>query len=214
MPKYLVCLDTETGGLFPGKHPLLELACIVADADSGAHLQTYHALVGYESLPPSTAYALRMNRYLERVNDPDSGVKVVPAKALAQEFFTWFNRMTQVEYPDYVFLGHNPNFDIDFINAFMSQQLDMTGWSSLVPRDKTRDTRELVKMLMDSGYLPGLWSPKFEVVVKHMAERTSHNIRANVKGQVHDALWDASYTINLYRWGIKTLRAGQHVVTT
>lgn len=210
MPKYLIALDTETGGLFAGKHPLLEIACIVADARTGEYLDRYHTLIGYEELPQSTAFALRMNRYLERVHDPDSKVTVKPAKVVASEFFTWYNRMTQVEYPDHVLLGHNPNFDIDFVAAFMREYLGVDGWTSLISRDKTRDTRELIKFMMDAGYLPKLWSPKFEVVVKYLAEteKMPGKVRAQVDGQVHDALWDTSYTIELYRWGVNVIKQG------
>lgn len=206
MPKYLVALDTETGGLFPGKHPMLELACIVADAKTGEHLEVFHALVGYEKLPPSTAYALRMNRYLERINDPNTLARVISARDLARDFFTWFNRVTQEEYKDYVFLGHNPDFDLDFVNAFMFKNLDLSGWSSLIPRDKVRDTRQMVAFMIDSGFFPGLRTPKFEVVMDYLGNKLFP--KGDVRGQVHDANWDAAMTVELYRYTTRLIRDG------
>lgn len=40
-----IFLDTETGGLNPAKHPLLEIAFVIVDLLSGQTLETYQSLV-------------------------------------------------------------------------------------------------------------------------------------------------------------------------
>ena len=66
----------------------------------------------------------------------------------------------------------------------------------MVGRDETRDTRHLVKLLIDAGRLGSLKSPKFEHVVKHMGNMLIVDENC---GQMHDALYDTAKTIELYR---------------
>lgn len=105
-----IFLDTETGGLNPSKHPLLEIAFVIADLNSKEVLSTYTSLVK----PSITDWnlcdkdALRINGFKLQEFEDSKDIKQV-----AEEILEIFDKLN-IHRKNSVFICQNPSFDRAF----------------------------------------------------------------------------------------------------
>lgn len=111
-----IFLDTETGGLNPSKHPLLEIAFIIKDLNSKDILSTYSALIK----PSLTQWqlcdkeALKINGFkLEEFHEAKE------LSEIADEVFTIFEKLN-IHRKNAVFICQNPSFDRVFFSQLLS----------------------------------------------------------------------------------------------
>jgi DNA polymerase-3 subunit epsilon len=99
----LVFIDTETTGLDPLKHELLELAAIRTTPDGREVTATYHALIRPTRIETADTAALSVNGYT-----PEKWSGAVDCETALGELAKLVT--------DAVVVGHNVSFDLGFIN--------------------------------------------------------------------------------------------------
>lgn len=161
----LVFIDTETTGLRPEVHEIIEIAIIVEN--NGCIQNTYHWKVKPENLENASETALQINGY----NAKDW--------CNAVSFSQIGEQIRQILKGQYI-VGHNPQFDLDFINEML--------FRSHLPGVKGRliDTKQLA---FEHLYALGCTSLSFDNIRKFMGYTD--------KG-AHTALIDAQQTRRLY----------------
>lgn len=101
----LIFLDTETTGLNPEKHEIIELAMIRVEPSGERY--TYHWYIKPEHIETADEIALRVNKYHERIELWEKeGVTFASIAPILQDVVR-----------DGVFAGHNVGFDLDFLSA-------------------------------------------------------------------------------------------------
>jgi len=104
--KFLAFLDTETGGLIPGKSPVLEIATILTDLE-GNDIGTFESKILLRPGDVVDPAAAKINGY-------DASVWQKEAKPFA-EYMAWLHGLIpfgSVAIP----VGHNVGFDRDMID--------------------------------------------------------------------------------------------------
>ncbi|NGX39018.1 MAG: hypothetical protein KR126chlam1_00336 [Chlamydiae bacterium] len=111
-----IFLDTETNGLNPQKHCILELAYKIIDIQSGELLHSYQAVIGQPKHNWDTAdpHSLLINGF--RWEEVSEGL---PKEEVAGAIITAFAQCG-IKRGDAVFICQNPSFD----RAFFSQLID------------------------------------------------------------------------------------------
>jgi DNA polymerase-3 subunit epsilon len=99
--KPLAVLDTETTGLIPGKHEVIEVAVLVGDT-------LHHWLVRPERLEDAEPKALEVNGYARNPERWDGAKTMLE---VAPEILTVLKGA--------VVVGHNVGFDLDMLNGHM-----------------------------------------------------------------------------------------------
>jgi DNA polymerase-3 subunit epsilon len=99
--KPLAFLDTETTGLTPGRHEVIEVAALVGD-------RLYHWMVRPERLEDAEPKALEVNGYA-RFPERWEGAKTM--KEVGPEIMAALKGT--------VIVGHNVGFDLDMLNGHM-----------------------------------------------------------------------------------------------
>lgn len=105
-----IFLDTETGGLNPSKHPLLEIAFVIFDLNSKEILSSYNALIK----PSLTDWNLCDNEAL-RINGFkfEEFEEAKEMSYIADEILTIFEKLN-IHRKNAVFICQNPSFDRAF----------------------------------------------------------------------------------------------------
>lgn len=100
-------LDTETTGLDPQRHELLEVAVVLRGATAGRDCELHFAL----NIDPACADegALRVNRYWERRDE--LAQRTIPEAEARASLNAWLDGA--------VVVGNNPQFDLRFIEHFL-----------------------------------------------------------------------------------------------
>jgi oligoribonuclease len=111
-----VFLDTETNGLNPRKHRLVELAYKFIDVQTGEIKEEFQAMIGLslEAWQQSDPESLRINGFSwEEVSKGKNETEV--AKEVVEKFTRW-----KIQRGNAVFICQNPSFD----RIFFSQLID------------------------------------------------------------------------------------------
>jgi DNA polymerase-3 subunit epsilon len=177
--KYLV-IDTETGGLDPKKNALLEIGVRLYDED-GKMLQAFHRKIMWDSLDNTTISvgALAVNQC--NPLDGDNGSKV------AFDFARWVGNMSSPK--DVVLLGHNLQFDCDFISEFL-ERYGYVGWMEPF-RHRKIDTQHIALFAQEVGLLPPHVRLSLNTLHRHFF---GEDIQKH-----HTALADVEATFSVYR---------------
>lgn len=169
----LVFIDTETGGLSPEKHQLLEIVCIITSPDASQVIRRIgRRVLPYEgrSIDPG---ALKINGI-----DPYCEAWRKTAKPLRDALVDLLDKLPE----KYVLVAHNAPFDVRFLNDGCAQA-GLPAWS--VRASEVRDTKKIAEPL--KRHLPGL---RLEHLCAHYGV---HNAKA------HSALADTEALIQVYR---------------
>ena len=177
--KYLV-IDTETGGLDPKKNALLEIGARLYD-DDGKMLNAFNKKIMWDSSMSTTISigALALNQC--NPNDGDS------APVVAREFAIWIGNMSNQK--DVTLLGHNLQFDCDFLTAFM-ERYGFVNWMEPF-RHRKVDTQHIALFLQEGGLLPAY-------LKLHLNSLNKHFFGEDIQKH-HTALADVEATFAIYR---------------
>jgi DNA polymerase-3 subunit epsilon len=180
MTQPLLFIDTETGGLDPGRHSLLSLGLVVGDGDQVAN--SLEILVRHEPYVVS-AGGMKVNR-IDLVKHSEAALE--PAMAL-----TVLDVFLDQHFPHrckpVTLAGHNIAFDAAFLRAFLEGH-----GRTFEPRfnHRTVDTHALAAGLRDAGRLP-LENLSSTALFDHFGILVPEEKR-------HTALGDALATFDLY----------------
>lgn len=188
-PSYLA-IDTETGGLIPGKNALLTVAFVLLDKNLNELDHLHLKLKSNNLLIEEKAIT---------VNKIDITKHNIAAKTnleAAKEFYFWIKKYFPKE-PEFIKklipIGHNFSFDYGFIRANFTE-IDLHPYISHNPID-TCSNVQLMKIL---GLIPKNSHATLSVAVK----------KAGIKdvSKAHDALVDTRLCIELLKWQLKTIK--------
>jgi DNA polymerase III epsilon subunit-like protein len=173
-------LDTETGGLDPGKHSLLSIGLVVGD--EGVVRHSLEILVKHETYVVSGG-GLKVNR-IDLVKHDAVALEPTEAVAVLDVFLQQY--FPCVKEP-ITLVGHNVAFDRDFLGVFLAEQN-----RSLEPRFSHRlvDTHSIAAALRDAGRL-GVENLSSSALFAYYGIEIPEEKR-------HTALGDALGTFRLY----------------
>ena len=185
---YRVALDTETGGINPAEHSLLEVALVVTD-DRGTQLAEYSSTV----LPKDGLYrvapkALEINQIDLRTH----AAGAMPAERVAQEvgaFLADFRTSGPL-----ILVGWNVNFDRGFLQH---QLLGFEGVAQLFGY-RTMDLHAVMAFQADAGRMP--YTKSLEETARFFG------LVSDGEKQEHRALADTRLTAQVYREMLKFAR--------
>jgi DNA polymerase III epsilon subunit-like protein len=189
MIEYII-LDTETGGLDPELHDLLEIGLGFVDPTK-PNMSLISYIIDYPE-PRITVEAMVLNKWDQRMPTELKSKEHKPER-IAKEF--WDN-ITDVysKNREAILIGCNLRFDLKFINAFMSKWFKpkfQGQWSDLVNWHMI-DIRDIAHFLRDTGCLP---RPQFSYIsLSSLAKGLG--IKETSK---HTALGDISVTWEVYK---------------
>ncbi len=111
-----IFLDTETNGLNPFKHKVVEIAFQIRDLETGDLLDSYQAVLqqSYEEWQESSLSSLQINGFTWE--DVNFGVSLATVSSQIQECFT----KNKIQREKAIFICQNPSFD----RAFFAQIID------------------------------------------------------------------------------------------
>ena len=180
--KYLLTIDTETGGLSPNEHSLLEIGAVLGDAEANVIHEEFNVLV-IPDKRATTLFALGLNN----LNRLGTNHKAVSEREASVQFVDWILDIKK-KYPDTVLLGHSTKFDVDFIDSMLSRH-GYLEWDSIFGH-RHRDTRQVALFLMDIGAItPEDGSISLGKLLKYFGIK---------HGGAHTAMGDAKGTYELY----------------
>jgi DNA polymerase III epsilon subunit-like protein len=158
----LVFLDTETTGLDPRRHELLEVGMIIRTDNQIGSDKTVHFSLNIDPTRADTK-ALEVNRYWDRV---DELANIQVSESFAENaLMLWLQGA--------VIIGNNPQFDLRFIEAFLRE----TPWHY-----HPVDLKALVAGRLGLGEPP--WS------TSDIAEQAQVPIPENAHSALVDARWN------------------------
>lgn len=155
----LVFLDTETTGLDPAVHEVIEIAAIRTDATGNQIIGTYHVKVQPTRIEKAEPAALAINGYT--ADDWRTATDKQTALADLQRFVA-----------DAVVVGHNVGFDIGFIDAMAREQNTGNAWYKYKV-----DTSSMAWPLYANGKIE---KPSLECVEKYFGISRNERHRALV----------------------------------
>lgn len=173
MTQRIIVMDTETGGLDPQKHSLLQIGLMVCE--DGAVLDKIRINVTHDKYV-TTPYALELNGIdLSTHEGPRPKEAVEQVINFVKKHFT---NPAQV-------LGHNVSFDVGFLKVlFKKAEVDYDSVFSY----RLLDTSSIARFLVFSGVIPSGGS------LEQLANQ--FGIPFNPK-KLHDALVDCEVTYQL-----------------
>lgn len=184
----LTVFDTETSGLNPDKHEILEVAMIsfILDREGNAHLLSeYESKVKPVSLHSASEKALKINGYTEQ------------AWQEAPTFSEVYREMQPIIEKSDIFLGQNLIFDIRFVDELCRRnELGQPDFPSYI------DTKEMADKLVEKAWLK---RSGMDYLVEH------YNVA--VKGRAHTALVDCWRTFEVWQELLKDT-GGEYSVYT
>lgn len=104
----IAIIDLETTGLDPAKHEILELACVLIEADTLREISRYEARIIPKHLETADVRALEVNGYSSEMWEN--------AIELSEALLT-ISKLTSYAY----LLGYNVSFDYGFLKAAYDQ---------------------------------------------------------------------------------------------
>lgn len=112
----LLFLDTETTGLTPDLHEIIEIACVLTDPTGEKTLSVYEAKLMPQHIERAEARALEVNGYSKDTWEATA----TPADKVAADI--------QRIATDAVLVGQNISFDIDFVTRFLIKNYHRPTW--------------------------------------------------------------------------------------
>jgi DNA polymerase-3 subunit epsilon len=179
-------VDTETSGVNPNKHGIIQLAGLI-EIDGQIEDTCNMEIQPNDSLKIDNE-ALKVNNYTHRQ------LKTHMDESLAfKNLFKLFNRhVDKYDSDDKLWVGgYNVNFDIDFLSDFWER--NMTGQQylgSFVNRGMCLDPYNIIPMMVDKGELTQPNSMKLKYVCKKYMDECDYNW--------HDAMADVKASRDLY----------------
>jgi len=173
-------LDTETGGLDPGKHSLLSMGFVVGD--EGVVRHNLEILIKHDAYVVSGG-GLRVNR-IDLVEHDAIALEPVEAMAVLDVFLQQYFPCAK---EPITLVGHNVAFDRDFLGVFFAEL-----GRPLEPRISHRlvDTHSIASALKDAGKL-NIENLSSSALFAHFGIEIPEDKR-------HTALGDALGTFELY----------------
>jgi DNA polymerase-3 subunit epsilon len=175
----IVALDTETTGLSPERHQVLEVGAVRLDAEereAGRLLLAVAIEAWLPAHPDEIAPALQINGI-----DPYG-----PAWANALTYREAFTRLAEFVEDCRLVLGHNVSFDLRFLRAGF-RRLGLPVPEVLADDRRTLCTRRMAQILVRDGVIP---DARLETLCQHYGVSNAG---------AHRALADVVRTIAVYR---------------
>lgn len=192
MKDYYLVIDTETGGLDPQIHPLLQIYAAVFDKN-GKCIKEYEHWIEAEDQPLSIG-ALKINNYFSRKD------QCVSSKYAAKSFLEWCIEI-QKDY-DPILVGQNLKFDLAFIKKLMDDY-KYFDWNEMFRRH-VLDTGVIAQAMIDAGLIKGLRKTSLNALAY------AFKVPAD-KDKLHNAKYDAKITFEVYMEMIKCLKTAKGV---
>lgn len=187
----IICvLDTETTGLKPEYHEVIQTAAILCDSDLN-EISRFSFKVKPERIERASKKALEVNGYHPRTWKPTYSSTKEALKAL-----NGFIKRHSGYNEDVVLAGQNIKFDYDFLyNAYMDQGV-------LFP---------FSSVMLDLIYVAKFWSKINKNPLRRYNLKTLAEFTGQTNTNPHDAEADTEVTLDILRWFIIDLRkAGQN----
>lgn len=185
----VVWLDTETGGLDPNKHQLIQIACIATDFDMLEPIDELEVKIKLSDDPNRyTAEALHVNSY----NAEEWAVSAITEPLAKQKLVAFLRDHSTMEmtskygnpYRIAEVAGQNVSFDVDFLRVWFKETGDFL---PIAFGDSGRfDTIHLARSLTFVRAIP------FE---NYKLETLARTIGVSTEAQTHDALDDVRLTV-------------------
>ena len=121
-----IFLDTETNGLNPYKHRILEIAFRVIDLLSGETLQSYNEVVSHseEVWEKSNPKSLAVNGFTREMIEEGK-----PEEIIVEEIIELFHKNKLLRRKISAFICQNPSFDRVFFSQLIPpERQDRLGW--------------------------------------------------------------------------------------
>ena len=196
-------MDTETGGLTPGWHEVLEIAIVPLTDLYQPHpeIPAFHTTVRPEYPERVDLGALIANGRV-RKDSPDKAVAMAEAMEKIMEYPTrketvvafvkWYNDYAKPEKLGW--LCHNGNFDIPFLEHwFLPSHINGLGFRDFL-NYQGRDTQRIAMWMQDNAKVRGVRLPLPGVSLTKITSFYGIN-----HTEAHTALGDALATAEVYR---------------
>lgn len=181
----LCVLDTETTGLSPEKHEVIQVAGIFCD-DRLNELERVSFRIRPQFIERADKRALEINGY-----DPRTWKPKFFSHKKAYEFLSNRVKKYELEGEDVVFTGQNVMFDYRFLQSgFTSAGVKFPFTST------TLDLMDIAKM----------WSAEKNIRLKKLSLKYLAEFTQQVNTNPHDAEADAEVTLDVLRWFINDLK--------
>lgn len=188
----LLCsVDTETTGLRPGWHDLIQIAVLPLNGNLDPILEPFNITMLPEHPDNISSRAMKVNKIkLSEVTlDKWDGQTL---------FESWYDKtVTGNGFKKITMLGQNMNFDIPFIKEWMDYDMDNPGKSnaeSFFDTRNVRDTKRVAEFLNDLAYFNSEPFPFAKTTLRYLC-----NVFGIDSEGAHDALVDAINTAKVYR---------------
>lgn len=176
--KRFVFIDTETGGIVPGKHSLLSMGVIIWEAGQGILDQKEYFIKSEKYV--FTKEAQRINKFDEIEHNKEAESPGI----IIKEFLSFLRQY----FPEDIYIplaGHNVQFDINFLKTFFSE--NNRSFNQYFSH-RVIDTYSVYKTLI----LAGLIDENIN------SSHDAFNYFGIQVKQRHDALSDCIATVELY----------------
>lgn len=179
-------IDTETGGIIPGKHSLLSVGVVIWEAGYGILDKKEFYIKSEEYV--ITQEAKRINKFDEAKHEKLAKLPRIVIKELLEFLKMYFDEGMYVP-----LAGHNVQFDINFLKSFFSENNRSFNQHF---SHRVIDTYSVYKTLILSGLIDENINSSHDAF---------NYFGIQVK-QRHDALSDCIATVELYEKMISLIR--------
>lgn len=196
-----VCaIDTETGGLDPGRHELIAIAIVPLNEHFEPNGKPFYTKVRPERPDQLDPHALKVN------GESAESLATAPTRQEAvQAFLEWCNEeITVPGYKKIAPLAHNWAFDGPFIQRFLDPEYQTPITADLFETFGVRDTKSVCMWLKDRAPVMGTPAAWRWCSLKEMQKILG--IEVTWDEPPHTAIGDAYMTAAAYR---ALLRLGQ-----
>lgn len=179
--KHLV-IDTETGGLDPKRNALLSIGAVLYDENETV-LHKFDELIAFD---PASGKILEMRALAINKMTPSMGVS---QKEGTELFLKFLQKIAK--YNDVILIGHNLQFDTDFIENFLNQFgiYDWMGFTNI--RHNRIDTAQVAGFLKQCGILDSAQRVSLEALHEALIE--------NPIARHHSAMGDCEATWEVFK---------------
>jgi len=178
-------LDTETTGLKPGYHEVIQVAALICDKNL-KEIDRVSFKINPQKIERASKKALEINKYNPKTWSPDFFTKV--------KYLKYLNRFISKYASDEIIMaGQNIKFDYKFLKAEY-EQCDVPFPFSTITLD-----------LMD---VAKLWSSFRNTRLKKYSLDYLVKFTNQVNDNPHDAEADAEVTLDVLKWFVKDLKKG------
>lgn len=193
----LLCvLDTETTGLDPTKHDLVQICVLPLNnlLEPEKSIMPFYMNLKPKSPENADKEAMKINK----LNIADLMLHGIDPWKAADLFDEWFQKLNLAFRKKIAILGHNTPFDIGFVKEWLGQESYGQFFSHAI-----RDTMIAAAFINDRASFAGEMCPFPKVNLQYLC--SSLGI---VHDQGHDALQDCLKTAEVYR---KLMLTNQHL---